>query len=59
MVTRKMQLVQNRKEMRKTVILLLALTLVVTSIGAAAAKGKLWMVSRDSLPTRPVAATSH
>jgi len=40
MVTRKMQLVQNRKEMRKTVILLLALTLVVTSIGAAAAKGK-------------------
>jgi len=40
MLTNKQQLALNRKEIRKTVILLMTLTLVVTSIGTAAAKGK-------------------
>jgi len=39
-VTNKQRLTQNHNTMRKTVILLMTLTLVVTSIGAAAAKGK-------------------
>ncbi len=40
MLTNKQQLALNRKEIRKTVILLMILTLLVTSIGTAAAKGK-------------------
>ncbi len=40
MVTIKQRLKLNQNTMRKTVILLMTLTLVVTSIGAATAKGK-------------------